>query len=113
MTVQTPSNGPARGLLRLDVQALDEVDPDRPLLAHHLFEIAAVARGLVDAERVEDLLDALGLAPFDHQVGEPLHDLGPDAGGPDQADPATDLKRLLGQTLLVEGRDVRQLARAR
>src|SRR5262245_66533198 len=86
--------GGGRTLLRLDVQALDEVDPDRPLLAHHLLEIAAVARGLVDAESVEDLLDALGLAPFDHQVGQPLHDLGPDAGGADQADPPPDLKRL-------------------
>src|SRR5437764_13902060 len=62
-------------LLRFDVQAPDDIQPDRAFVVDHLLEVGPVARRLVDAERLVDLLHALGPAALDHQVRELLHDL--------------------------------------
>src|SRR5258708_14924893 len=93
--------------LRLDVQALDQVDPDRAFLAEDLPEIAAIARAFVDAEGIEDLLAALGLASFDHEVRELLDDLVRHGAGPDQPNETPHPEGLLGEPLLVEGRHIR------
>src|SRR5262249_27874351 len=57
-------------LLRLEVEALDQVDPDRAFLGDHFLEVGAIAGALVDAEGVEDLLDRRRLAALDHHVGK-------------------------------------------
>src|SRR4051794_5829336 len=84
-------------LLRLDVQALDHLEHDGPFLIEDLPEERAVAGRLVDAESVDDLLDALALAAFDHEVGELLHDLVRRARRRAAADPAAHLEGLLRQ----------------
>src|SRR5262245_66052970 len=89
---QSKGSRSACRLLRLDVQALDHLDQDRPLLVEDLPEVGAVASRLVDAERVDDLLDALGLAAFDHEIGKLLHGLFGRARGRTAADPAAHLE---------------------
>src|SRR5688500_15027166 len=88
----------ARRLLRLDVQALDDIDDHGPFLVQHLPEVAAVARRLVDAEGVNDLPDTLGLAAFDHEIGKLAHDLLRSPRWSATADPAAHLECLFLET---------------
>jgi len=103
----------ANRLLRLEIQTFDQLDPDRPLLGQDLFEEDMILRRRVDAESVEDLLDALALAGLDHHVGKLEHDLLGHRRRSDQADEALDLEGLVVDALLQEGGDVGQLAHAR
>src|SRR5215207_4699125 len=103
----------AKRLLRLEIEALDQLDPDRALLGQELLEEHVVLRRHIDAERVEDLLDPLALAGLDHHVGELEHDVLGHRRGTDQADEALHLECLVANALLEERADIRQLAHAR
>ena len=93
----------------LDVEALADLEHHRPLLVQDLPEIGLVTRAFIDAELVVDLRHALGLAGLDHEIGELRHDRLRSAGGHRAAEHPGGL---VGQTLLVERRDVGQLLNA-
>src|SRR4030095_13867893 len=92
-------------LLRLEIEAFDQLDPHGPLLGQEFLEEDVVLGGIVDAERLEDLLDTLALAGLDHHVGELQDDLLGHRRWPDQADEALDLEGDIGDALLPERAD--------